>query len=279
VVLQPQELIITLFGEYVDPPAAVWSGGLVSLLGDLGFSTAASRIALGRIVARGLLERTKQGRRVYYAVTPRLSQVLREGHRQTFWFRYPAEPWEGRWTIVWYAIPDEHRLARRRFSRRLNFLGFGPLQDGTWIAPHDREAEVTAIVDQLDIAPHVLVFVGRPSASLELSQICARAWDLEQLRLRYAAFVKEFAPYRRRRAIAKLSDRDAFIARTRALETFRQLAPQEPKLPDSALRQRWKRQGAIECFDDVERVLHPGASRYFAVSTDPHADHSTPSDA
>ena len=38
--LQPQDLVITLLGTYVRPlgPRPVWSGGLVSLLGEFGFS-------------------------------------------------------------------------------------------------------------------------------------------------------------------------------------------------------------------------------------------------
>ena len=54
-VLQPQEVILGLFGEYVKPGEKVWSGGLVRLLEDLNFSPAASRIALSRVVARRLL--------------------------------------------------------------------------------------------------------------------------------------------------------------------------------------------------------------------------------
>ena len=39
--LQPQDLVITLLGTYVRPFGdAVWSGGLVALLEELGFSRA-----------------------------------------------------------------------------------------------------------------------------------------------------------------------------------------------------------------------------------------------
>jgi phenylacetic acid degradation operon negative regulatory protein len=268
-VLQIQELILTLVGEYVAPGAPIWSGGLVRLLDELGFSAAASRIALGRVVSRGLLDRTKDGRRVYYRATDRLTEVLTEGHRQTFWFRYPAEDWDGQWTLVWYAIPEEHLLARRRLSRRLGFLGFGALQDGTWIAPRDREAEVHDLVRRLGIEPYVVVFVGAPPGWVEGSQVFARGWDLDELEQRYAAFVAEFAPYRRKGVRSKLTPRDAFVARTRVLESFRQLAPLDPKLPEEFLRRRWKRQQAIECFDEVEAALRPAAAEYVDALTDP----------
>ena len=42
---RPQSLVITLLGAYVYPDdRLVWSGGLVQLLGELGFSPGAARI-------------------------------------------------------------------------------------------------------------------------------------------------------------------------------------------------------------------------------------------
>lgn len=267
--LQIQELILTLVGEYVSSGAPIWSGGLVRVLEELDFSPAASRIALGRVVSRGLLERAKDGRRVYYRATDRLTEVLTEGHRQTFWFRYPAEEWDGRWTLVWYAIPEEHLLARRRLSRRLGFLGFGALQDGTWIAPRDREAEVHALARRLDIEPYMVVFVGAPPGWVECPHLVARGWDLDDLEQRYAAFVAEFGQLRRKGVRSKLTPRAAFVARTRVLEAFRQLAPLDPKLGEEFLRRRWRRQEAIDCFNEVEAALRPAAAEYFDTLTDP----------
>ena len=61
--LQPQDLVITLLGTYVRPYGdTVWSGGLVALLGELGFSHGAARVALTRLVRRGLIARRRSGR-------------------------------------------------------------------------------------------------------------------------------------------------------------------------------------------------------------------------
>ncbi|HXO06662.1 MAG TPA: hypothetical protein VN880_01450, partial [Solirubrobacteraceae bacterium] len=65
--VQPQELAITLLGTYVRPFGdRVWSGGLVVLLGELRFSEGAARVALTRLVRRGLIERIRDGRLVHY---------------------------------------------------------------------------------------------------------------------------------------------------------------------------------------------------------------------
>ena len=133
-VLQPQEVILGLFGEYVSGDERAWSGGLVQLLGDLGFSSAASRVALNRVIARGLLAPVKEGRFVFYVITPRLRLVHEEGRKQTF-SPVADVAWTGEWTMVWYTIPEQHRVQRARLGRWLNLRGFGALQDSTWIAP------------------------------------------------------------------------------------------------------------------------------------------------
>ena len=69
---QPQDLVMTFLGAYATPrERPIWSGGLVTLLGDFGFSTGASRVALSRMVTRGGLERVRNGRLVSYRPTPR----------------------------------------------------------------------------------------------------------------------------------------------------------------------------------------------------------------
>jgi len=268
--LQPQDITLGLMGEYVEPRKdEVWSGGLVQLLEDLGFSTAASRIALGRLVRRELLQRTKKGRLVYYTISPRLDALLEEGHRRIYSFQ-SEEEWDGIWTLVWYSIPDERRLERRRLSRRLRFLGFGAIQDGTWIAPRNREQEITPILKDLRLDGHTVMFVGHPAQSLDDRALVERAWDLADLGDRYASFAAEFGRYRKPAVLGRLSDGEAFVLRTHALDAFRRFASLDPKLPDHLLGRRWRRREAVEIFRDVEEALREPATRHFdAVATPP----------
>jgi phenylacetic acid degradation operon negative regulatory protein len=267
-----QELIITLVGEYVTGDEELWSGGLVQLLEELGFTPAASRIALGRVVSRNLLDRSKDGRRVFYTATPRLRKLLADGHRQTFWFRYPVAPWDGTWTLVWYAIPEEYLLARRRLSRRLAFLGFGALHDGTWLTAHDRAGDVRRVVEALGLTPYVVPLVGRAPTWVDAAAVVARAWDVEEAQRRYAAFLEEFGDLDRDGAAARLTPREAFLARTRVLESFRQIAAFDPKIAEDELLPPGPRRDAIDCFNRVEDALRPGASEFVHAKCTPDSD-------
>jgi phenylacetic acid degradation operon negative regulatory protein len=272
VALRPQELVISLVGEYVEPGGRVWSGGLVQLLDCLGFSAPGARVALNRLVSRGLFDVVKDGRKVFYAASARLVELLSEGHQQTFWFRYSQEPWRGDWTLVWYTIPEEQLLKRRRLSRRLVFLGFGALQDGTWLAPRDRSEELWTAVEDLRLREFVVVVVGAAPAWASRQTMIRRAWNIEDASARYTAIVDGFRQFANRRVLAAVTPERAFIVRTHLIEAIRQVAPLDPKLPDAETGFRWHRRLALEVFEDVDAALRPMASEFFNEKAQPHSD-------
>ncbi|HJP79062.1 MAG TPA: PaaX family transcriptional regulator C-terminal domain-containing protein [Pseudonocardiaceae bacterium] len=252
--LTPQELVTTLAGAYVEPRATreVWSGGLVALLGEFGFSSGAARIALARMVRADLLRPAKRGRLVHYTLTPRMIAVLADGDRRIFSIG-TAKP-AGRWTVLWQAIPDEARAARERLVRRLRFLGFGSLQDGTWIAPHDRERVVLALLDELGVTRHAGLLLGTPSLA---DGLIHRIWDLDALAKRYRAFVDQFA------TAPAATDREAWQLRTRLVHAFRQFAVVDPELPEDLIAAPEGRAAAIDLFHHRYPALAPAAQRYF----------------
>lgn len=254
----PQELVMTLLGSYVRPRATrqVWSGGLVALLAELGFSDGAARIALARLAHRDLLARHKQGRLVHYTLTARTIAVLEDGDRRIFSLGgEPQEP--GEWTVLWQNVPESHRAAREKLVRRLRFLGFGSIQDGTWLTPHSREDDVVALLEELGITEYAGLMLGRPSTLLDVRAFASRAWDLDGLAQRYDAFVTEFGGY------TELDDQGAFWLRTRLVHTFRQFPSLDPELPPDLVPAPAGRAAAVELFHDLYAALAPAAQRHF----------------
>ena len=257
--LQPQDLVLTLLGTYVRPFArTVWSGGLVVLLGEFGFSDGAARAALTRLVRRGLIERVRSGRLVHYRLTPRCERLLIEGDGRIFALgRLPAGP--GPWTVLWHQIPEERRLERARLGRRLRFLGFGSVQDSVWVAPQDHSSEVLELLSELGVGDHGTVFVSSVRPGPGLPALVSRAWDLTGLEERYEAFCSEFSRY----ASRSLGDRDAFLVRTRLMHTFRAFAQLDPELPDELAPVSGARARAAEIFDSLYTALAAPSQRHF----------------
>lgn len=263
---RPQSLVITLLGAYVYPgDRTVWSGGLVKLLGEFGFSVGAARVALTRMARRDLLARVPQGRLVHYRLTARAAALLAEGERRIFSLGRDVRAAEV-WTVLWHAIPEEQRVERARLARRLRFLGFGSLHDGTWISPHDREQEVAALLEELQVTGHAAVLLGRAGSSVEFEPFAARAWDLPELSMRYRTFVAAFGRYARGGRNG-LDDREAFLVRTRLVHAFRQFPFLDPGLPDELDPTNGQRARAVALFHDLYGALAEPAQRHFDAET------------
>lgn len=268
--MQPQALVLTIFGSYArEPGRTVWSGGLVELLEDLGFSVQAARAALARLVSRQLLSRHRHGRLVSYALTARAEHLMAEGDRRIFTFGRSAPP-GNEWTMVWHTLPDARRIERSRFASRLRFLGFGSLEGATWIAASDREAEALQLANELRVSRYIAVMVGRLAPALPASALVAQAWDLDAVRESYEAFLLDFECYRDATARQSLDGRAAFNARTLLMHRFRSFPSTDPELPaalggDEPLRQR-----VIATFDDVYVHLSRSAQEYFQMVAEPH---------
>jgi phenylacetic acid degradation operon negative regulatory protein len=265
--LQPQDLVITLLGTYVRPFArTVWSGGLVVLLGEFGFSDGAARAALTRLVRRELITRVRAGRLVHYRLTPRCERLLIEGDGRIFTLgRVPAGA--GPWTVLWHQIPEDRRLERTRLGRRLRFLGFGSVQDSVWVAPHDHSSEVADLLGELGVAEWGTVFVSNVHAGPGLPALVSRAWDLSGLEEGYEAFCSEFSRY----LSTSLSDGEAFMARTRLMHTFRAFAQLDPELPDELAPLSGARTRAADIFDALYTTLAAPSQRHFDAVTAPAA--------
>jgi phenylacetic acid degradation operon negative regulatory protein len=173
------------------------------------------------------------------------------------------------WTVLWHAIPEAQRMRRSRFASRLRFLGFGSVQDGTWVAARDREQEVLHLLRQFEIEPYVSVMVGHMSPELPPVALVAEAWKLDDTRERYEAFLSEYGHLDTARARQQLSSAEAFRTRTLLLHRFRAFPSVDPELPAAVDRLRELRGQAVACFEAVYEALEPPATKYFWATVRP----------
>lgn len=253
---RPTDLLFTLFGDYLlHRQDAVWVGSLIRLLEPLGLSEGAARTALSRMSARGWFEAERHGRNAFYRLTARGRRLLEEGEARIYapdWDR----PWDGRWFLLTYSIPESDRRLRDRLRDRLAWLGFGSLGNGLWISPHDVADEVVRVAEELDIVDHVECFEATGAAFSEPERLVARAWDLPAINADYEAFIQRWAPaFTEARDRAKqggLDPRESFVTRFELTHEYREFPLRDPYLPRALLPRDW----AGECVAHLFRVFH-----------------------
>ena len=72
----------------------------------------------------------------------------------------PKGPWDKKWRIVLYDVPEDEREARDALRDHLTQLGFRKLQHSASIYPHECKNEVDFFIELLDIRKYVRFIVA-----------------------------------------------------------------------------------------------------------------------
>ncbi|MGK5559232.1 PaaX family transcriptional regulator C-terminal domain-containing protein, partial [Actinomadura kijaniata] len=183
-----------------------------------------------------VLERSRTGRRTGYGLSRRVPAELRLGHavRDAVLFGADAPPWDGRWRVVIFSIPEDRRNLRRAIRARLRWLGFAPLFDGVWISPHERGREAGRFLDELGMGAYS-VLTARQPPDVPQGVVPLDAWDLDGIRAEYDAFVAEWEPLVERVRDGAVGTAEALRARTGLMDGWIRFPGVDPRLPEELL--------------------------------------------
>lgn len=261
-----QDMVFTLYGDYLRHRGGeAWTGSLIELLGLCGLSGQAVRSTLSRMSRKGWLNSRKSGRHSFYSLTPQCIELLEEGARRIYQPR--TDPWDGRWHLVTYSIPEFKRSLRRRLRKRLLWLGYGALHQGTWISPRDLRSEVEQTTGSLAIHPYVEFFIAEHRGFSSDKEIVARCWDLSGLNEYYADFVARYTPsYQQHLARLEagngLMPEECFVQRFMLVHEYRSSPYVDPNLPLELLPDDWLGDRATRLFQHYHDLLSEGAETF-----------------
>jgi phenylacetic acid degradation operon negative regulatory protein len=226
----------------------------------------ALRVALARLLARGLVERDGPGR---YRLAERAAAVSR---RVGGWPSADARAvrWTGGWIgVLTHALAKADRPARRRDARALAFLGFAELSPGLSVRPDNLRggvAETRAALAELGLDPAATVF-----ALAELDEAtearARRLWDANAL-VRGAREARE-AVERSSARLERLSP-DAAMVETFLVggRAIRQIAL-DPCLPD-AIAPESERRRLVAAMREYDRAGRAFWSEFMRAHDAPH---------
>jgi phenylacetic acid degradation operon negative regulatory protein len=186
----------------VSVPSLCWallrSDGTIRLseVSDVGASLGLSEQAVRHGVRR-LCERegfVREGRGVSAiarvgAAGANLWELDRELVRFAYRQDEGLEPWDGRWRLISFSIPEVRRSDRDQLRTWLLSLGAAAISQGTYVSSHDWWDVVHPVVEELDVATHVswgeldlLVVAGLSDPRA----VAAHLWPAEHLQTAYA---------------------------------------------------------------------------------------------
>jgi phenylacetic acid degradation operon negative regulatory protein len=276
--VRARSLVFDLFGDHLR-----YRGGevrlraLVALMACFDVPEATVRVVAGRLRREGWLASRRAGRETVYALTPAAWRLLDEGRTRIF--QRAAGPWDGRWHMVIYSVPEAERAARDQLRKQLAWLGFGPLAASVWVSPHDRVAALRAALPA-GAAVRLDAFRAASEGARADRDIAGRAWDLAGLDRDYAALLARYRPrlagYRRGPA-----PREALVERVRLLQDYRRFPFRDPDLPPELLPAGWSGRAAHEVFLEAHGLLREGAEAFVdsvqPSTAPPDSDVSIPS--
>ena len=224
------------------------------MLAGLGLAEKASRQALARTAADGLIRAERVGRLARWHLTEPGRRLLTEGAERIYSFGVGSTRWDGRWLVLSVAVPESQRELRHRLRTRLTWAGFGCLAANLWVSPNtDHEAEAKQLLDELGLAATTLSFTGEFAGIGSERSLVEQAWNLSDLAARYQTFVTEFAR----------PGPSIMLAQVRLVHEWRRFPFLDPQLPAELLPPQWIGARAAAVFHERHAAWHDPAQAQF----------------
>jgi phenylacetic acid degradation operon negative regulatory protein len=188
--VRPQTHVLMFCGVHlIDPADAVPTPGLIDALARVGVGEHAARSTVSRMLRRGTLERRRRGKRIFLSPTPRARAELAAGGERA-WASPVNRTWDGQWTLLGFSLPESRRADRHLLRSRLQWAGFGMLQNGLWVAP--RRVDVEDLLRKLDVLDHLKVFRASVEAPTRVADLIDDAWDVATIARGYQRFLERW---------------------------------------------------------------------------------------
>ncbi|HIV57193.1 MAG TPA: PaaX family transcriptional regulator [Candidatus Stackebrandtia faecavium] len=252
--MHARSALFDLYGDYLRQRGGCAPiASLVCALAPVGITGPAVRTAVSRMVRQGWLRATDSHGARGYALTARAMHRLDQSAARIYRTRH--KEWDGNLDMVLFS-PPTHRSTRAQLATALRFHGYGPLSAGTWISPW-QDTELEQVFHEADIT------FTRFSAAHhgDTAALACRAWDLDDLALRYLEFISTMGPVVAT-ADPQSDSEAAYTARFQLVHAFRVFLFSDPQLPPQLCPPNWAGADAAAFFDTHAARLRPAADHF-----------------
>lgn len=268
--------VFTLYGALLDDGdyAAFSLGTLYAFLGPLGVSEEAARLALSRMARKGYLGSRRRGRSSFYFVEgPGREKIEAAAARSVR--RRDEGPWDGRFRLVSYEVPERLREERTALAAALAAAGYARAAAGLWVAAVDPPPAVEALLASDAYAGLAsswsAEYRGDARAyARRLYRLDERAAGVRGFRDRFSAEADGLAD-----AIASgtpPADEECFRRYFEAMTDYVGLMGLVPPLPPELLPEDWPAPSANEAYARYRDLVRDGTNAYVAAHYEPYGE-------
>lgn len=219
---------------------------LYEVAGLLAMSDQQVRLSIKRLVTAGEFEVVGRGRRAVLRAAAELRRALgAEVEFVRFAYRQDRglEPWDGRWHLVAFAVPEAERQARDALRREILYLGGAPVQGGLYVAANAWEPLVADAVHRLGGSATVTTATTRDlvvAGERDPRRLAARLWPVTEIAERWSRVV---AVARARQGLLDahpdLGPAERLRIAIELVVVFDEAAQPDPLLPPELLPEPW----------------------------------------
>lgn len=192
------------------------------------------RLLVARLVRQGCLNQAIIEGKVNY----RLTEAGRKQLYQSFPVLNPpagGRVWDGFWRIVIFDIPENKRSLRDKLRRYLLKLGFGELQNSTYVSAYDYQKEFLNWLKNNHLEKNVLLLESKQKYLGEAKLLAEKVWEVEKLNSEYKQIVDRLTT---RFGIKDEARREDFLKKV--YRDYLAVALQDPWLPVELLNSDWQ---------------------------------------
>lgn len=263
--ISPRMMLFTLYGDYIyHRGGEIWVGSLIRLIQSFGIGEQSVRSELMRMCRKGYLIVRRLGKRSYYSLSDRGKEIIEAGARRIF--NRNRGPWNGRWVVITYSVPEQQRQMRDRLRQDLAWLGFGSLTPGVYVSPWEHPEDFPNLLSRYRELGQIQVFNADNVGPDDDLALVARCWNLPSIHKQYGDFLREWQP-RLDRFLSNngssLSDEQCFVERYLLAHDYERFPLLDPGLPAELLPADWQGDRAAQVFQTYHEALQARAMRFF----------------
>jgi phenylacetic acid degradation operon negative regulatory protein len=90
-------------------------------------------------------------------------------------------PWDGKWRVILFDLPEEERESRRKLREKLHSFGFGCMQRSAWISPDPLDNLAEELRPLAVNAANLVLLDAMPCGGEVPADMVRAAWDFKRI--------------------------------------------------------------------------------------------------